>query len=70
MLSSCRLPVKVHSVGRVILVRLVPVETLRHPVGGQQVCAGQGRHLRHLGFHAGVKVLEQRLVLSSFTKKS
>ena len=51
-------PVKVHGVGRVILVRLVPVEALRHPVGSQQVGAGEARHIRHLGLHAGVKVLE------------
>ena len=49
---------EVHGVGRVILVRLVPVEALRHPVGGQQVGAGQARHLRRLGLHPGVKVLE------------
>ena len=54
----CLSPVEVHGVGRVILVRLVPVQALRHPVGGQQVGAGQARHLRHLGLHAGVKVLE------------
>ena len=56
-------PVKVHGVGRVVLVGLVPVEALRHSVGGQQVGAGQGRHLRHLGLHAGVKVLEKHVVM-------
>ena len=56
-------PVEVHGVGRVILVRLVPVEALRHPVGGQQVRAGQARHLRRLGLHPGVKVLKYFVIM-------
>ena len=54
---------RVHGVGWVILVRLVPVQALRHPVGGQQISAGQSRHLWHLGLHASVKVLEKHVIM-------
>ena len=54
---------EVHGVGWVILVRLVPVQALRHPVGGQQISAGQSRHLWHLGLHASVKVLEKHVIM-------
>ena len=50
-------PVKVHGLGWIVFVGLVPVEVLREPVGGQQVGAGQGGHLRHLGLHPRVHVL-------------